>query len=63
VTTSGKTGRLGGTPGRILDSFGNGLSAGPLNALFFTAGIEEERHGLFGALFPLANEQLLGNGK
>ena len=37
--------------------FGNGLSAGPLNALFFTAGIEAESHGLFGTLFPIAAEQ------
>jgi uncharacterized protein (TIGR03118 family) len=42
-------------------SFGNGASAGPLNTLFFTAGIEDEEHGLFGALTPIASEQLLGN--
>jgi len=43
--------------------FGNGLSAGPLNVLFFTAGIEDERHGLFGTLTAVAAEQIFGNGK
>ena len=31
-------------------SFGNGGTAGPLNTLFFTAGIGDEMHGLFGSL-------------
>ena len=31
-------------------AFGNGASAGPTNALFFTAGPFEEAHGLFGKL-------------
>lgn len=44
-------------------SFGNGGNAGPLNSLFFTAGIEDESHGLFGSLTPAAAEQLLGNGQ
>ena len=43
--------------------FGNGASAGPLNTLFFTAGIEDESHGLFGTLTAAAAEQLLGNGQ
>ncbi|HWY61359.1 MAG TPA: TIGR03118 family protein [Rhizomicrobium sp.] len=30
--------------------FGNGASGGPTNTLFFTAGLDEENHGLFGAL-------------
>jgi uncharacterized protein (TIGR03118 family) len=30
--------------------FGNGAAAGPTTTLFFTAGIMEEQHGLFGAL-------------
>jgi len=30
--------------------FGNGGAAGPTNTLFFTAGIGDEGHGLFGAL-------------
>ena len=30
--------------------FGNGGQAGPANALFFTAGIDDEAHGLFGSL-------------
>jgi uncharacterized protein (TIGR03118 family) len=31
-------------------SFGNGATAGPVNQLFFTAGIGDESHGLFGVL-------------
>jgi uncharacterized protein (TIGR03118 family) len=42
--------------------FGNGGSAGPLNSLFFTAGTDDEAHGLFGSLTAVAAEQLLGNG-
>jgi len=30
--------------------FGNGATAGPSNALFFTAGIDDEMHGLFGKI-------------
>jgi uncharacterized protein (TIGR03118 family) len=30
--------------------FGNGATAGPLNVLFFAAGIQGESHGLFGTL-------------
>ncbi len=44
-------------------SFGNGANAGPLNTLFFTAGVEDEEHGLFGTLTSLPAEQLLGNGQ
>ncbi|HYW44952.1 MAG TPA: TIGR03118 family protein [Bryobacteraceae bacterium] len=33
--------------------FGNDGSAGPSNALFFTAGIQDESHGLFGTLTPI----------
>jgi len=43
-------------------SFGNGANAGPLNTLFFTAGIEDESHGLFGTLTADPAEQVLGNG-
>jgi len=43
--------------------FGNGAGAGPLNTLYFTAGIDDEAHGLFGALTALPAEQLLGNGQ
>jgi len=32
--------------------FGNGAAAGPMNRLFFTAGIEGEDHGLFGVIDP-----------
>ena len=34
-------------------SFGNGGSAGPTNTLFFTAGIDDEQHGLFGSIRPV----------
>jgi len=34
--------------------FGNGATAGPVNTLFFTAGIQDESHGLFGTLTPVA---------
>jgi uncharacterized protein (TIGR03118 family) len=32
--------------------FGNGGAAGPMNTLFFTAGPDDESHGLFGSLLP-----------
>jgi uncharacterized protein (TIGR03118 family) len=44
-------------------SFGNGANAGPLNTLFFTAGIQDEQHGLFGTLKPIASELTQGNGQ
>jgi uncharacterized protein (TIGR03118 family) len=34
-------------------SFGNGAGAGPANSLYFTAGIDDEAHGLFGTLTML----------
>jgi uncharacterized protein (TIGR03118 family) len=37
-------------------SFGNGAAAGPVNTLFFTAGIDEEQHGLFGTLTPIPDD-------
>ena len=33
--------------------FGNGAGAGPLNTLYFAAGIDDEAHGLFGTITPL----------
>ena len=33
--------------------FGNGANAGSLTTLFFTAGIDDEAHGLFGSITPL----------
>jgi uncharacterized protein (TIGR03118 family) len=42
-------------------SFGNGETAGPLNTLFFTAGIHGESHGLFGTLTPVNAELTQGN--
>ena len=38
--------------GRTVYLFGNGGSAGPLNTLFFSAGIQDEAHGLFGDSGP-----------
>ena len=32
--------------------FGNGANAGPVDTLFFTAGIDDEAHGLFGTITP-----------
>jgi uncharacterized protein (TIGR03118 family) len=43
-------------------SFGNGATAGPLNTLYFTAGIEDESHGLFGTLTAVSAAPL-GNGQ
>ena len=36
--------------------FGNGAAAGPTNTLFFTAGIEDEEHGLFGKITPIPGD-------
>ena len=33
--------------------FGNGTGAGPTNTLYFSAGIDDEAHGLFGTITPL----------
>ena len=33
-------------------TFGNSASAGPYNSLFFTAGVNGEKDGLFGTLTP-----------
>jgi len=33
--------------------FGNGATAGPTTTLFFTAGIDDEQHGLFGTITPI----------
>jgi uncharacterized protein (TIGR03118 family) len=44
-------------------SFGNGGAAGGLNVLFFTAGIQDEEHGLFGTLVPVPDELTAGNGR
>ena len=44
-------------------SFGNGgANSGPLNTLYFTAGIQDESHGLFGSLTPVSAAPL-GNGQ
>jgi uncharacterized protein (TIGR03118 family) len=39
--------------------FGNGGNAGPTTTMFFTAGIDDEEHGLFGTITPIPKR---GNG-
>ena len=44
--------------------FGNGATAGPKNTLFFTAGINDEAHGLFGTIstiLPVPESNLIKN--
>jgi len=36
--------------------FGNGAAAGPATTLFFTAGIQDEAHGLFGKITPVPKD-------
>ncbi len=43
--------------------FGNGGTAGSTSMLFFTAGIEEESHGLFGSLVPVTPSLLPVTGE
>ncbi len=69
VTTGAFLGKMRDTMDHVLTidglwaiAFGNGAAAGPLNTLFFTAGPDDESHGLFGSLTALPAEQLLGNG-
>jgi uncharacterized protein (TIGR03118 family) len=52
-------GELRGADGRPLAidglwalEFGNGATAGPTGTLFFTAGPDDETHGLFGSITP-----------
>jgi uncharacterized protein (TIGR03118 family) len=47
ASTSGKPIKI---PGLWALAFGNGLKAGPTNSLLFTAGIDNQTHGLFGTL-------------
>ena len=42
--------------------FGNDQGAGPSNWLFFTAGISDEAHGLFGFFTPADNSAPEANG-
>ena len=69
-TTGAFLGQLQGVNGNTVHidglwglDFGNGASAGPTNTLFFTAGINAERNGLFGSLQPSvtgsANDQFV----
>jgi uncharacterized protein (TIGR03118 family) len=43
-------------------SLGNGGSAGKALAVYFSAGIQGEAHGLFGTLTPVPSELIQGNG-
>jgi uncharacterized protein (TIGR03118 family) len=59
LTTGAEVGQLQDVNGNAVRidglwglDFGNGASAGPKNTLFFTAGINAERNGLFGSLQP-----------
>ncbi len=56
-------GLLRGAPSRPLKidglwalDFGNGAGAGPTNTLYFTAGPDDEVHGLFGMITPIAGK-------
>lgn len=42
--------------------FGNGKNGGDQNTLYFTAGIQNEAHGLFGSLAPPAAVTVVANG-
>ncbi len=39
-------------------AFGNGATAGPSTTLYFSSGPDNESHGLFGSLTPVASEQV-----
>lgn len=54
-TGTGKHGEVLQIDGLWALSFGNGANAGPLTTLYFTAGIEDEAHGLFGSITPVAD--------
>ena len=49
----GDTGRPLRIEGLWALGFGNGAGSGPIGTLYFTAGIDDEAHGLFGKLTPL----------
>lgn len=60
ATTGAFEGALLGTDGKPLSitdlwaiTVGNGGAGGNSNTLYFTAGLEDERHGLFGSLSPV----------
>jgi hypothetical protein len=44
-------------PGLWALAFGNGNAAGPKTQLFFTAGIDDEKHGLFGYVKAVGEDQ------
>jgi uncharacterized protein (TIGR03118 family) len=63
-------GKLLNTTGGVLTidglwalSPGNGGRAGSATTLYFTAGIQDEAHGLLGTLTPVPGELQLGNGQ
>ena len=46
-------------PGLWTLAFGDGLKAGPTTSLLFTAGIDNQTHGLFGALQSVSGEEVI----
>jgi uncharacterized protein (TIGR03118 family) len=44
-------------------TFGNGANAGSIETLFFSAGPDDESHGLFGSLEPVTNHDRKGHDK
>lgn len=40
--------------------FGNGAGSGPMDTLYFAAGIEDEAHGLYGAIAPVPEPATYG---
>jgi len=63
---AGKLLGVNGTPVRVDGLWGIGFgtlgTAGPANALFFAAGPNDEKNGLFGMLTPLSTDLVQGNG-
>jgi uncharacterized protein (TIGR03118 family) len=43
-------------------AFGNGLNKQPTNTLFFSAGTDAEKHGLYGRLDPVSDDSYLKSG-
>lgn len=53
----GDTGRSLMIDGLWALGFGNGATAGAANTLYFTAGPDDEAHGLFGTITPIAGKR------
>jgi hypothetical protein len=57
---SGPSGRPIAIDGLWALAFGNGTTAGDAGEIYFTAGPDDETHGLFGQLAPATNLQFAG---